>query len=153
MIKIFIFTSWSNFSFSHHDQPFHFHIMINFSFSHHDQPFHFHIMINLFIFTSWSTFSFWHHNQHLIFTSWSTFSFSHHDQPFHFHITIILFSCKISDFRRGVFKNFDLLGFYMAYIGSWLPTFRDALLTTQRCIKFQKRLCFNVSHNRKSTNK
>ena len=45
------------------------------------------------------------------------------------------FICEISGFRRGVVEVFALLRCYAAWVGSWLPTFRDNLLVPSSRVK------------------
>jgi hypothetical protein len=42
---------------------------------------------------------------------------------------------EISGFRRGVVEVFALLGYCAAYVGSYLPTFRDSLSVPSSRVK------------------
>jgi hypothetical protein len=47
--------------------------------------------------------------------------------------------CEMSVFRRGVVEAFALLGCYAAYVGSYLPEFRNSVsMPTSRVKQCQK---------------
>ena len=52
--------------------------------------------------------------------------------------------CVMSGFRRGAYEICGVLGFYEAYIGSWLATFRDSLMVASSRVKQSSR--FRTTH-------
>ena len=54
------------------------------------------------------------------------------------------FTCELSDFRYGIDEVFALLCCYAAYVGNFLPTFRDSLSVLFSRVKHSK-LSFTLS--------